>query len=137
MIFRAQSEGGRLFLPPEATPFLVRYDHEPLHVEITPLYSRRSLPQNRRLWAGYTRALRSFSALSHHDREELHDAMKNRFLEPVRLYTADGQVIGEARSTKRLSVPAFGDYMEQVSALFAGWGCDLYLYPDAAPSEEA
>ncbi len=131
MIFRARSEAGGLLLPPEAARFLVRYDHEPMHVEVTPVYSRRSFSQNRRLWAGYTRALRSFSVLSRHDREELHDAMKNRFLEPVRLYTADGQVIGEARSTKRLSVPAFGDYMEQVSALFANWGCDIY--PDAVP----
>lgn len=126
MLFNGHSVKGHLILAPGAEAWLRRYDDEPLHVELTPVHARRSIPQNRRLWAGYTRALRSFAALSKHDREELHDAMKNRFLEPVRLYTPDGQVIGEARSTKRLSVPAFGDYMEQVSALFAGWGCDLY-----------
>ncbi len=47
-------------------------------------------------------------------------------IRPVRLYTADGQVIGEARSTKRLPVPLFGDYMEEVGAKFANWGCDLW-----------
>lgn len=133
MIFQGLSVEGRIVLPPDprVPAYLRRYDGEPLHVEVTPVFARRTPPQNRRLWAGYTRALKSFSALSGHDREELHDAMKNRFLEPTRLYTPDGQVIGECRSTKRLPVPAFSDFNEEVSALFAGWGCDLYPEPGA------
>ena len=128
MLTQALSIRGRLEMPndPRVTAWLARYEGELLYAELRPVYERRSIPQNRRLWSGYTRALRSFSALSGHDRDELHEAMKNRFLQPVRLYTGAGDLIGEARSTKRLSVPAFGDYMEQVSALFAGWGCDLW-----------
>ncbi|MGE5747316.1 MAG: hypothetical protein ACM33U_08645 [Solirubrobacterales bacterium] len=128
MLTQGLAVGGRIELPPDprVAAYLWRYDGELLHLDMTPVHERRSVPQNRRLWAGYARALKSFSALSGHDRDELHDAMKNRFLQPARLYTADGRLIGEARSTRRLSVPAFGDYMEQVSALFAGWGCDLY-----------
>lgn len=131
MLTQGLAVGGRIELPPDprVTAYLWRYDGEPLHLEMTPVHARRSIPQNRRLWAGYTRALKSFSALSGHDREELHDAMKNRFLAPVRLYTAGGELIGEARSTKRLPVPAFSDFNEEVSALFAGWGCDLYPEP--------
>lgn len=133
MLTQALAVGGRLELPPDprVTAFVWRYDGEPIHLEMTPVHARRSMPQNRRLWAGYGRALRSFAVLSGHDKEELHDAMRNRFLTPMRLYTSEGEFIGEARSTKRLSVPAFGDYMEQVSALFAGWGVDLY--PEEAP----
>ena len=135
MIFQALSVGGRLMLPPDprVMAHLHRYEGELLLVEVTPAQARRSLPQNKRLWAGYRRALRSFAALSGHEKEELHDAMKNRFLQPMRLYTPDGALIGEARSTKRLSVEAFGDYMEEVSALFAGWGVDLY--PDHGDQE--
>lgn len=126
MIFRGHSVRGHLVLDPKAEAWLWRYDDEPMHVELTPVYARRSVPQNRRQWAGYTRALRSFAALSGHDKEELHDAMKNRFIEPVRLYTHNGELIGEARSTKRLPVPKFADFSDQVGALFAGWGVDLW-----------
>ena len=128
MLFRGHAVKGALVLPPEAAAWLHRYDDEPMHVELTPVHSRRSIPQNRRLWAGYTRALRQAAALLPYDREELHDALKNRseVIKPARLYLPNGEPIGESRSTKRLPVPVFSDYMEEVTALFARGGIDLY-----------
>lgn len=128
MLTQGLSVGGRLELPPDARliAWLARYEGEPLFVDLRPVHERRTSPQNRRIWAGYQRALRSFSALSGHDKDELHDAMKNRFVAPVRLYTEGGDLIGEARSTRRMSRPAFSDFNEEVSALFASYGCDLY-----------
>jgi len=115
-------------IDPKAERWLRLYEDEPIHVELLPILMRRSVPQNRRLWVGYTRALRSFSALSGHSKDELHDAIKNtsEVVEPVRLYAPNGDVIGDVRSTRRLSVERFGDYMEETGAKFANWGCDLW-----------
>ena len=128
MLFRGHAVKGALILQPEAAAWLHRYDDEPMQVELTAIHARRSIPQNRRLWAGYTRALRQAAALLPYSRDELHDALKNRseVIKPARLYLPNGEPIGEARSTKRLPVPVFGDYMEEVTALFARGGIDLY-----------
>jgi len=133
MIFQGLAVGGRIEVSrdPRVAGFLWRHDGEPLHLEVTPVLLRRTVPQNRRLWAGYARGLKSFSALTGHDRDELHDAMKRRsdVLVDVPLYTPSGDLIGPCRSTKHLARATFSDFNEEVSAAFAGWGLDLYPEP--------
>lgn len=134
MLFRGHAVKGALVLPPEAAAWLHRYDDEPMHVELTPVHARRSIPQNRRLWAGYGRALRQAAALMPYTKDELHDALKNRseVIKPARLYFPNGDPIGEAKTTRGLSVPVFSDYLEEITATFARGGIDLY--PDGEPS---
>lgn len=128
MIFRGLSVEGRLELPPEARAYVARFGGEPLFVEITPVYSRRTIPQNRRLWAGYGRALKIAQTLMPYTKDELHDALKHRseVVKPALLYLPNGEALGTARSTKSLNVEQFGDYMEEVSATFARGGIDIY-----------
>jgi hypothetical protein len=127
-MFRGHSIGGRLILPPEAAAYLGRYEDEPVTVEVMPVHSRRSIPQNRRLWLGYSRALKQAATLMPYDKEELHDALKHRseVIPDAMLYLPNGEPLGISRSTKRLSVPRFGDYMEEVTATFARGGMDLF-----------
>lgn len=128
MLFRGHSVRGQLILDPKAEAWLRRYDDEPMHVEITPVHARRSVPQNRRMWAGYNRALKSAATLCGFDKDELHDALKQRseVIPEVPLYTPWGERIGISKSTRRLSVQRMGDYMEEFTALFARGGIDLY-----------
>lgn len=115
-------------LPLEAIAYLRRYDAEPMTVEITPVLARRSVAQNRRLWLGYSKALKRAAALLPYDKEELHVAMMGRseVIKPARLYFPDGSVIGDVKSSRHLSVPQFSEYLEEVSATFARGGIDIY-----------
>lgn len=128
MLYRCHTVEGRLILPPEAEAYLRRYHDEPVLVEVTPVWSRRSIPQNRRLWLGYSKALKRAAALLPYDKDELHAAMKQRseVIPVARLYFPDGSVIGDVKSSKRLSVSKFSDYLEEVTATFARGGIDLY-----------
>jgi hypothetical protein len=128
MLFRGHAVEGRLILPPEATAWLSRYHDEPIRVELEAVHARRSVPQNRRLWLGYSRALKQAASLMPYSKDELHDALKHRseVLQDAMLYLPNGEQLGVARSTKRLPMPRFSDYMEEVSATFARGGIDIY-----------
>lgn len=128
MIYRGHAVAGALLLPPEAAAWLRRYEDEPLHVELTPVHARRSVPQNRRLWAGYARALKHAATLLPYSKDELHDALKQRseVIPEAMLYLPNGDPIGVSKSTRRLPVPKFSDYMEEVTALFARGGIEIY-----------
>lgn len=128
MIYCGLVVGGRLVLPPESAVYLGRYEQEPMHVEVTPVHRRRTLPQNRRMWAGLNNALKRAATLMPYDKDEIHNALKNRseVIPVARLYMPNGEPLGDVKSTKGLSVPMFGDYMEEVTATFARGGIDIY-----------
>jgi len=130
VIFPALARGGTVDLPLDARRYLLGVEGEPLIVSIELLYGRRSLPQNRRLWKGYTNATKRAASLLVDDcsPSELHYALKQRsqVLTDKPLYLPNGTRIGVGRSTRSLNTARFSDYMEEVSALFAGAGIDLF-----------
>ena len=134
-MFRGHTVEGQLILPPEADAYLRRIHDEPVLIEVSPVWSRRSVPQNRRQWGAYNRALKRVSTLLPCTKEELHDAVKNRseVIQPARLYFPNGSVIGDAKLSRTLPVSRFGDFMEETSALFASGGIDLYEAENERP----
>ena len=128
MIFRGHTVEGRLILPPEAEAYLRRYHDEPVYVEIEPVHARRTIPQNRRHWYGLKQALKKAATLMPYTKDEIHEGLKqsSEVIKPARLYFPNGMVLGDSKSSRRLPVPVFSDFLEEVSAKFARGGIDLY-----------
>jgi len=78
----------------------------------------RTLPQNARLWMIYT----AISDWSGHDTEEIHEAMKHKFLPYRTLETPKGSIAAPP-STRVLSISDFASFMERVEAWAAEQGC--------------
>lgn len=136
MLYRGHTKEGRLILPPEADAYLRRYHDEPVLVEITPVWSRRSSSQNRRQWGGYNRVLKMAASLLPYSKDELHDAIKQRseVIQPARLYFPNGEIIGDSKLSRTLPKPRYSDFMEETGALFARGGMDIW--PNRGESHE-
>jgi hypothetical protein len=121
-------EGARVIWdnPEKARAFIRRQGHDTrLVVSIEREVPRRTAAQNRLIWRNYTVALRKAAGLSGHTTKELHEAMKQRFLEPTLIYAPDGSVIGETYTTRTLTTVQASEYIDRVLALFAGYGVEL------------
>ena len=75
---------------------------------------RRTLSQNKRYWAAVTELARETG----HSKDEMHEAMKRKFLETVIVNLGDEEIPVTASSAK-LGKEIFSEYMEQVIAFAA------------------
>ena len=73
--------------------------------------AKRSHAQNAYLWHVYT----VIATHTGHSTEEIHQAMKYRFL-PRHFVTVDGQESPVTKSTTRLTVAEFSDYVRRVES---------------------
>lgn len=84
---------------------------KPWRIEIARHHARRTLSQNKLLWAIYT----AIADHTGHTTEEIHEYCKQTFL-PRRLVTFDGKDVEIVGSTALLDRPAFSEYVERVAA---------------------
>jgi hypothetical protein len=84
---------------------------KPLEVRIGPYESSRSAQQNRRYW----RLMGLLATTTGHDKDELHEWCKEKFL-GTRVVEIAGERRQVAPSTRRLKVKEFAVYMEQVES---------------------
>lgn len=80
-------------------------------VEIAQHQERRTVSQNRLVWAIYT----AIASETGHTSEEIHEFCKAKFL-PRRIVSFDGVDTEIVGSTALLDRPAFSEYVERVSA---------------------
>lgn len=83
-------------------------------IEIAQHTTRRTVSQNKLLWAIYT----EIASETGHTSEEIHEYCKSRFL-PRRIVSFDGQDHEIVGSTALLDKPAFSEYVERVIAFAA------------------
>ena len=83
-------------------------------IEVVRHQERRSLSQNKRYWAAITELARETG----HSKDEMHEAMKRKFLEPVIVNLGDEEIPVTASSAK-LGKQIFSEFMEQVIAFAA------------------
>lgn len=84
---------------------------KPWAIEIKQFQARRTVSQNKLLWAIYT----EIAAETGHTSEEIHEYCKAKFL-PKRVVSFDGvdhEIVG---STALLDKPAFSEYVERVAS---------------------
>ncbi len=117
-IFRGVVEGGKIHLdnPEPFRALLETLEGKRISVRVTRYFPGRSLSQNRFLWGVV------YPMLGDHlgyDKEELHDAMKHRFLRD-REHEKDGLV--RVRSTSKLTTVEFNEYIERVRRFAAEYG---------------
>ena len=93
-----------------------RLPDEPVHeVIIKPFRKNRSLAQNRLYWM-WLREIRDFLEAAtgqHYSDEELHDFYRKRFL-PTRVIEINGETDIARKSTRRLTVKQFSEYLERL-----------------------
>lgn len=89
-------------------------------VSIQPEKKARSLQANRYLWGVVYAVLSEWSG---HDSDEIHEAMKARFLPRRELNLPTGEVLDLPGSTAVLSTADFAAYVERVKAFVAESGC--------------
>jgi hypothetical protein len=89
-------------------------------IVIRPFKSSRSLAQNRLYW----KWLAVLADDTGHDREELHEYMKRRFL-GAEMKTIMGAEIEVPRSTTKLKVREFSDYLMRIEVLAVELGIVL------------
>lgn len=82
---------------------------EPWEVEVRQYRVKRSGAQNRLLWAIYT----AMAEHTGHSPEEVHEAMKSKFL-PRRVVTVGNEELVVLGSSAKLDVKEFSDFVEQV-----------------------
>ncbi len=87
---------------------------KPWRIELVPHRNKRSSEQNARLWAIYGEIAKGTG----HTCDEIHEAMKAKFLPPQWIRVGDEEVKVIASSTK-LDVKEFSEFMEQVEAFAA------------------
>lgn len=81
------------------------------HVEFKQYRGRRTVSQNKLLWAIYTEIANETG----HTTDEIHEYCKAKFL-PKRFVTFDGVDYEIPGSTAELDRPAFSEYVERVSS---------------------
>lgn len=84
---------------------------KPWRVEIVPHRAKRSPDQNARLWALYHEIAKGTG----HSADEIHEAMKAKFLPPAQVTVKD-EVLLVPGSSRKLDVAEFIEFMEQVEA---------------------
>lgn len=90
---------------------------EPWEVEVRPYKVKRTGAQNKLLWAIYT----EIAAETGHTPEEIHEAMKAKFL-PRRVVTVGNEELVVLGSSAKLDVKEFSDFVEQVQMFAAELG---------------
>jgi hypothetical protein len=80
-------------------------------VLVEPEYQPRSGQANKYLWAVVYGALAEWSG---HETEEIHEAMKARFLFPRMVTMPDGSTTEIAGSTAALNSLEFGEYVDRI-----------------------
>lgn len=83
-------------------------------IEIARHQERRTLSQNKRYWVAVTELANETG----HSKDEMHEAMKRKFLPPVLVELA-GDVIEVPPSSAKLGRQVFAEYMERVIAFAA------------------
>lgn len=86
----------------------------PWRLEVVQHRAKRSPEQNKLLWAIYTRMAEGTG----HTAEEIHEAMKVKFLPPQFIQIGDESVKVPA-SSSRLDTKQFSDFVEQVQMFAA------------------
>lgn len=87
---------------------------KPWRVLVSPYRNKRSPEQNKLLWAIYTEMVQGTG----HTPEELHDAMKKKFLAPKFITVGDEQV-AIIPDSSTLDVKEFSEFVERVQAFAA------------------
>ncbi len=80
-------------------------------VEVVPHRAKRSVDQNARLWALYHEIAKGTG----HSADEIHEAMKAKFLPPVQIVVRD-EVLTVPGSSRKLDTAEFTEFMERVEA---------------------
>lgn len=78
-------------------------------IEVKQHQERRTLSQNKLLWAIYT----EIASETGHTSDEIHEYCKAKFL-PKRIVSFDGKDTEIVGSTSELDKPAFSEYVERV-----------------------
>ena len=86
-------------------------EDKPWRIEVVPHRAKRSTDQNARLWALYHEIAKGTG----HSADEIHDAMKAKFLKPAQVVIQD-EVLLVPGSSKKLDTAEFTEFMEQVEA---------------------
>lgn len=130
VLFRGQvSTDGVLIIREQSRwrGWLARHHNREVTVSLEPEYRARSTQSNRYLWAVVYGALAEWSG---HEPEEIHEAMKAKFLSRRVLTMPDGSTVEVVGSTAVLDSKAFGEYVDQVIRYAAE--CGVYV---PAPGE--
>lgn len=125
-VWRGKVEGGKLLLydQQEFLDYRNRFEGQDVSVIIKRWRDPRSSPQNRYYWGLVVPLLADHCG---YDREEMHDALKWRFL---RIH--DEGDLPTVQSTAALNTEEFTDYIEHVRALAAAMGV---IIPDPGEAE--
>lgn len=84
---------------------------EILELTLRPYRPTRGEQQNKRYWA----IVQKVAEHTGHDKDELHEMFKARFLGMTRTEVA-GEIVPHQRSSAKLNVKEFAEYMEQCEA---------------------
>ena len=88
---------------------------KPWRIEVARHRERRTLSQNKRYWVAVTELANETG----HSKDEMHEALKLKFLPPVMVQVGDDEVIAVPASSAKLDRKIFADYMERVIAFAA------------------
>ena len=86
----------------------------PWSVEIKPYVKRRTLSQNALMWKWVDEAVKIIHETTGVDKDQLHEALKRKFLEPKRFEILGEQVA--VYSTKDLKTAEMSAYMNKIEA---------------------
>lgn len=81
----------------------------------------RSTAQNRLYW----KWLAEFGNHLGYDKDDMHEALAEKFLEPEHYMDLDGNIKRKNKSTTKLKVDEFTEYLECIDRLAAQSGCRL------------
>lgn len=100
--------------------YLARLKGREVSVRVDLERAGRSLKANAYLWGVCYAILAEWSG---HEREEIHEAMKGRFLRGRRVVLPNGEVMEVAGSTKDLDSAGFAEFVQKVKRFAAENGC--------------
>jgi len=123
--FLALAQNGKLHFdqPGTVSGFIAALDGKRIEVTIQRLRVKRSLPQNKKLWASYREGIRGMEEYTGHTEKELHEFLKEEYCPPTEVV-----VFGQKRmikSTALLDREQFSAYLERCLAFFASHGIDV------------
>lgn len=120
-IFRGKIENGKICLDrrDEFAQHIASLNGKPVELILRREKAKRSSPQNSYYWAVVVKMLSEHCG---YDSEEMHEALKWRFLWRDGGVEAGGSPLITAKSTASLSTKEFSEYVEQCRMLAAGMG---------------
>jgi hypothetical protein len=125
--FLAFADRSRLIFdePGRVSGFLASLSGQRIEVKLRKHSPRRTLPQNRLLWATYRQALLGMEDYSGHSTAELHEAFKVLFCPEKPVVLPGGEEV-MVRSTKLLTVEEMSAFIERVLAKLAEYGLEVH-----------